>query len=203
MKSENFSWTEVYSSWKYFVENYSYKSIKDPIFKQVQIQAQSNPNLNIGTEIIDWWPTNEIEYRTKKLNDKGILGADWDTVVGFNRTAEMLWENKENNEKQALIWIAAGLNEILTHLPEEWRGNSYRFIYETKLNIMKEFKDRNMWSWHASTKNFLPVKVNKFMQLYSAPMEIYNLINIIAIDNAFSRNAWTLVHVSREEDDSV
>lgn len=53
MNSENFSWTEVYSYWKHFVENYSYKSIEDSIFKQVQIQSQSNPNLNIGTGIID------------------------------------------------------------------------------------------------------------------------------------------------------
>ncbi|MDQ0046750.1 hypothetical protein J2T18_001022 [Paenibacillus polymyxa] len=203
MNSNDFSWKEVYSYWKHFIEEYSYRSIDELSFKKIKIQPQLNPNLNIGTEIIDWWPTNEVEYRTKKLNDRGILGADWDTVVGFNRTAEMLWNNKESNEQQALIWIAAGLNEILSHLPEEWRGDPYRFIYETKLNIMKEFKNRDMCSWHGSTRNFLPVTVNKFMELYSKPMEIYNLMNIIAIDNVFSRNAWTLVCVSREEDDSV
>jgi len=65
LNSKGFLWKDVYLSWKYFIEDYTYKSIEDPIFKQVQIESHSNPNLNIGTEIIDWWPTNEIKYRTK------------------------------------------------------------------------------------------------------------------------------------------
>ncbi|WP_348620210.1 hypothetical protein [Paenibacillus polymyxa] len=201
MSTDDFSWEKVYSYWKHFIEEYSYKSISEQNFEKIMIKPQLNSNLNIGTEIIDWWPTSEVEYRTKKLNDRGILGADWDTVIGIKRTAEMLWSNKESSEKQALIWISAGLNEILSHLPEEWRGDSYRLIYRINLNIMKEMSDRSMWSWHGSTRNFLPITVNKFMELYSKPNEIYNLINIVAVDNSLSRNAWTLVYVSREEDD--
>ncbi|OWR29824.1 hypothetical protein CDO73_12095 [Saccharibacillus sp. O23] len=200
MNSNNLSWKSIYSSWRYFVQEECYESFENLAFKQIQIKAQLNPKLDVGTGIIDWWPSNEVELRIQNLNDRGISGAKWNTIKGFKRTAEILWDNKENKEQQALIWILAGLNEIMHHLPEEWRGDPYRFIREVRLNIMQELKERNMEYWNSSIKRFLPVTVDKFLKLYSTPMNIYNLMNIVAIDNIFSKNSWTLVNVSREED---
>lgn len=104
-------------------------------------------------------PVNEMDSRVESLNRQGILGVYWGTDKGVHRTAEMLQDYRDDDEKTAMIFIAASLWGIRSHVPEEWRGTPVRCVRKVLNPVLKEMRDQNMRHWHAATKKPLPVQL--------------------------------------------
>lgn len=196
MRQKEIKWDDIFKSWKYYCDNLYPPMIEKNGFKEVKVKKHKNPNVVIGNNISDWWPSEDFDNRVESLNNQGKLGVYWKTTTGCFRTANMLWDNNENLENQALIWIGAAIWMMEVNLPEKWYGDIYDLILRMQSEILKEMKNRNMWYWHNSTRNTLPITLNKHRDIFGKPSSYRDLIYLAAIDNILSRTCWTLVHVT-------
>lgn len=91
----------------------------------------------MGSGIIDWFPSSKVEDRINLLDRYGVMGVNWKTTTGILRTAEILWNAKDDEEKLAMTWISASLNEVLDFFPEAWREIG---AYSSIMNVKISFK---------------------------------------------------------------
>ncbi|SDJ87471.1 hypothetical protein [Paenibacillus naphthalenovorans] len=197
MNRENLLWSDIYSVWKFYVGAYMPTRNNATLFHQfhIDVQRKESPHFRLGSGIIDWYPSNKVEERIQMLEQYGIIGCNWKTTTGLIRTAEILWEVKDDEEKVAMTWIAASLNEILQFFPEQWRREgAYSSITKVCNVVQSEMNIKNVGGWHGRTKNFLPVSVDK--HIYSFPDNINNLIHIAVLDYLVNVNSWSLVYIT-------
>ena len=197
MNTENLLWSDIYCIWTNYVRRYVPLRNNEYLFHKFHIDVQRNEysHYYLDSEIIDWYPSNKVEERIQMLEKHGKIGWIWKTAPGLLRTAEILWEVKDDEEKVAMTWIAASLEEILQFFPEHWRrAGAYSSIMKVSNVVQNEKNIKNVGGWHGKTKNFLPVSVEK--HIYSFPESIDNLVHITVLDYLVNINSWSLVYIT-------
>lgn len=89
-------------------------------------------------------------------------GRGWyrDTKKGTFYTAEMLFANRGNAERQVAVLILASLDVKMKEMSEKWRSNTYRLMEDMRRTIMQEFPDIILW--HHASRDALPVTVRYY-----------------------------------------
>ncbi|MFF0828152.1 hypothetical protein ACFYU8_14835 [Brevibacillus sp. NPDC003359] len=199
MLTDEISWNRIFSYWNLYCQDYNPLMNHNPLFEEIKVTIKKleSPNYQLGNEIIDWWSNDTKQNKIDLLSNYGLLGVNWRLPTGLKRTVEMMWDHKDNHEDIALIWLASSLNEISTYFPHHWQGNgTYLFVKQVLNEIYREMRERNIWTWHGSVRNFLPITIEK--SIFSTPSNLSSLVQIATLDCITVRNSWTLVCVSKD-----
>ena len=172
-------------------------------FREVPIPSLKN-GAQIGSGIIDWWPTAEIPTRRVCLTRDGTFGAYWQTKKGTLHTAELLKACDDDPEMQAAVFMAASAWDKQNPLPEAWRGRIYRLLYNVLVAIAYDhggpFKSHGLSAWHHAMRDALPV--NMIGETFAESIILNDhtaFAHIAALEMALSTSLWTLVVVSNDE----
>ncbi|WP_156185549.1 hypothetical protein [Bacillus sp. FJAT-27916] len=181
-------WNEIYRAWRCELENmYPFVS-KELNIEEIKVNYK-------GTGYIDgvtWWPSIKLDERKKALeeNFRNIELFD-ETRKGIRKTANMLWEVRNDPEGIALVWIAASL----------WNKRERMSLkVDEMLKIaLKELADRyEIQCWHNLSKTVLPICLDKELRLFDVKlgeMEMYSLISMAVIESSLMNSNYTIVHL--------
>ena len=113
-------------------------------------------DLAIAKKRIEFFP----EYDWCFQGDLEKLDEDppwlWEPRKGSQHTAQLLAENRENEEVVALIYIGAVCFDLKKKFPEAWRGDNYGYVKEVWMDTRGLFKERGLQYWHHLMTDALP-----------------------------------------------
>ena len=197
----NFDWPNIYSAWEILSMGTGWN--KNFSFTQVLVPL-STGGLRIGSEICDWWETDDFANRCSALEERGVMGVYWETKKGTLHTAKLLYECKNDLETQVAILIAASVWDKMKPIPAVWQGDIYRLacnIFQLiAYDSQSPFKKHGLDVWHHNIRDALPVDIatDDFAE-FCKPKTYSDFIYIAFLETILSTSLWKPVVVSHEE----
>ena len=164
-------------------------------FTDVEVVKNPNKHIDIGTDILDWWPVATIDERCSVLSSKGILGVFWDTYKGVITTLDWMYEHRNDRNAIAWTWIMSTV----------WRLDNLHYSIRERLhsNVYCWFLEHCPLEtpWFHTVKHTTPVDAEelvvheKSISLFS-PSDVADLAAILAL---VCTTAWKPVHIVKIE----
>lgn len=140
---------------------------------------------------VDWWPKTELEARLKSSPQ-----TVWPkTMAGTIHTAELLWEARDDVQRQQASFIAASLWDKKNCVPEHWRGEPYHLVEQTLRTLTDELE---ITRWYHSCREALPWSMD--VSRLSPPDSIYELLAIVVVEYVVVQANWQLIKLSTDTD---
>ncbi len=199
--TKDFEWSDLYLHWNTLFLN---KGWKEKVSFTPILVTSPPGGLRIGTEICDWWPTNEISERQTSLEKDGTFGVNWESKKGTIHTAQLLYQCQDDPETQASILIAASAWDKLKPLPKAWRGDIFQLATDI-LNLItfdasSPFCKREFPRWHHAMREALPVNIaTEEFARFSTPKKYQDLVYLAFLEATLSTSLWAPVIVSHAE----
>ena len=199
----SFDWSKLYLSWKMLSMGTGWNEKFS--FTPILVSSPSG-GLRIGSEICDWWLTEDISNRRSALEEQGTMGVYWETKKGTSHTAKLLYECKDDLETQVAILIAASVWDKINPLPAAWRGDIYRLAHDLfqliTYDSQSPFKKHGLDIWHHAMRDALPVNiVTEDFAEFCEPRQHSDFVYIAFLEATLSTSLWKPVVVSHEERD--
>ena len=184
-------WSHLYWSWKYACE-----ALDSDLMNGVEFMQIERPGLPENLVELDWWPKNQIGERRDPRSTPGYI-ITWETKAGTLRTARLLWDAKDDLEKQHAVFILASLWDKEKDLPERWRGDIYRLVKDVQDVILEKHP---VPRWHHASRDALPLGV---VRDYHAgrtivPEDESGLMYVAALEAVLSYANWQLIEYVKE-----
>ncbi len=198
---KDFHWSDIYLHW--CIHSMDMRWERKISFTPMLINSPKN-GLQIGTDILDWWPTDRIAQRCDALEKHGRFGATWGTNKGTLHTVQLLYEQRSDEEVQAAILIAASMWDKLKSIPEAWHGDTFRLINGLLRLVVSDegspFYTLELPRWHHAMREALPVNIvtEEFAE-FCKPQRYEDLVYIARLESTLGISTWTPVIVSHNE----
>lgn len=188
---------EVLSLWRYMARGLGLLDLDQFEFEQILI-TKDQPRLRDG--IIEWWPRGEIARRHQTLEEKGPFAAWWmPSKKGTQRTADLLWEARDNPDDRAMVLLAAAIWDLSNPLHENWRGEPFRLAGEVLHLLTEELWSHGIGTWHHACREALPCSISFSHWATGAlrPSELHELLLVAGMSVALTRATWAPVVVRK------
>lgn len=191
------TWELLYSSWKWKCKLLYEPILKNPDFVEIPVVSKNNNNYIEG---VDWWPIETFDER-KSIIKQNFYLKYWKLNVGTHKTAELLYELRNNPEGMAAVWIGAFLYDKIKNHPPEWRGHVYNCIGSAMRVVRKKIEGFGFVAWPPRSTQPLPVTIMNDYDLISVmnPNSYTSLMGLAAIENVLTRTTWVLIHYDSRE----
>lgn len=177
------NWHDIHNSWLDGLERLGSPVDDIAPFEIVPVERDDG---------IDWWPKHERSKRLDYLK-KGRHLDYWETKKGILHTAELLFQNRGNIERQAAILIMASLEVKLKESPENWEGNTFRIIKEIWVTMRQAFP--TIEHWHHASREVLPITIGGDSPPFDFihPKRDFEIIYLFALEASLSLANWQLI----------
>lgn len=194
------SWDSVYQIWQTVCEelyepilsNSGFKTYEFSDIFKVPEHYRNNGNF------LYWLQIEELEQTIEEIPQNG-LPEDYNKKACTN-TAKMLFENQDNPEALALIWIGAFLllyDKDSLYKQILFRNLNRSCFKELKTLVLKKMKELGLETWSLHTKYPVPSSLidNEYLEAILSPTNVEELICMIALEASFLRTRWQLVAI--------
>lgn len=149
-------------------------------------------------EFYSWWPTEQIPKYFRDVVQYPGIGEDfWGHKKGVLHTAYLLYEDREKEDAEYQILLAAFLHTILTKRDSEWYHGSF---YQKISNLCMQLRVHTEYEWHHASPDALPITFTRhFHTLIKKASDIAVVGELAAVCVAMMRGCWQLVHLTPAE----
>ena len=178
------NWQDIYHDWLYRLEDF-YMPVDDIApFEIVQVQSRE-PFFGV-----DWWPKSEYQGRLENL--KRGHTPYWEIKRGTLHTANLLFESKNNPERQSAVLIMASIDGKMKDMPLRWGDNTYTLMEQIFVTIRQAFPGIQLW--HHASRSALPITVERYPVCeFIYPQTYAHLIYVFALETSLSLGNWRLI----------
>jgi hypothetical protein len=192
--SSDITWSHLYDAWcNAWIDapGRTKPTIVDMVFED------RDDGYALPKEVVDWWPTHEIEARRARLRDEGRIGVTWETRRGVVTTAEMLRNVGEAPEHLAMVWLAACLWELEdAYLGEQPAPGLRRTLHDCKLTAVRAARGLDVGDWYHSCKQLLPARaLTGRLGNMLHPTSPADLVELARLQALAVMASWTIVRV--------
>lgn len=185
----NITWEDIYKSWSYTCEG-RIEIGKFEVYEVEEISGIDKNKINYEMCFIDWYKKEYVNEHLDETVKKGLEPL-WRTAHIV--TAKMLYENQDDDEKKALIWLGASMIQIVRngYLTDE----GYFLAKELEKVIRCKMRELEMQYWSHSVKYPFPDNV---FEEFNLPKEMgiknmNQLLEVIALNTFYIQHAYQLM----------
>ncbi|QKY70199.1 hypothetical protein [Lentibacillus sp. CBA3610] len=147
-------WKDIYVNWKLIAGRLAPELLEPVHLEHIKFQYEDTNHSIYG---YDWIYKDDYKERINEVtkNSFSFLFFGDSLNKGTLQTADYLIKAKDDSELLAAVWLYSFITDILNDLPENLRGNSFRWLRAVQHGILSKLKDKNML-WHHSMRRLLP-----------------------------------------------
>ena len=160
------------------------------------IQTKYIPGYLIDSSTyIDWWPNDEFEERKTVLNVHHRKIIHWENYKGWQHTAQLLWDNRDDKVKSIFILVLASLWDKKHSGIPTWTTQIKQMTGSIIRAIFKQYSE--ITPWHHAVRRPLPYSImeNYYSYRMFKPNDIRELFALIGLELCVFLDNWSLVYL--------
>jgi hypothetical protein len=193
---ENMDWQHIYDHWIEYMHSLTGCYLNCDSRADDLAPFELVPLERMVHDTFDWWPKFPRADFVDGIKSGRAYG--FGNMKGTLHTVELLFQNRENPERLAAVWILAAIDAKEKDLPEDWRGSNSRLMGEMMLTIHRTFPDIELW-YHAS-REALPISITRYSPNdFIHPKNEEEMLYVFAVEASLCLSNWQLIKYVPEQ----